>query len=76
MGLNGYAGPVHVLQLAAQFRLTDAQRHDVQTIYDRMRATARPLGGELMTQEQALDQLFAQGDITPDRLAAATAEIA
>ena len=41
-----------------------------------MSAAAKPLGGELIAQEQALDQLFAKGDITPDRLAAATAAIA
>jgi hypothetical protein len=41
-----------------------------------MSAAAKPLGGELIAQEQDLDQLFAKGDITPDRLAAATAAIA
>ena len=41
-----------------------------------MSAAAKPLGGELIAQEQALDQLFAKGEITPDRLAAATAAIA
>ena len=74
--LNGYPGPLHVLQLAAQLGLTDAQRHDVQAIFDRVSAAAKRLGGELIAQEQALDQLFAKGDITPDRLAAATAAIA
>jgi hypothetical protein len=74
--LNGYPGPVHVLQLAAQLGLTDAQRRNVQAIFDRMSAAAKPLGDELIAQEQALDQFFAKGDITPDRLAAATATIA
>jgi len=70
--LNGYPGPVHVLALAGQLGLTKAQRRDVQAIFDRMSAAAKPLGGELIAQEQALDQLFAKGDITPDRLAAMT----
>jgi len=48
----------------------------VQAIFDRMRAAAKPLGDKLIGQEQVLDQLFAKGDITPDRLAAATAAIA
>jgi hypothetical protein len=74
--LNGYPGPKHVLDLARQLQLTDGQRRRVQAIFDRMSAAAKPLGGELITQEQALDQLFAKGDITPDRLAAATAAIA
>jgi len=74
--LNGYPGPAHVLQLAGQLALTDAQRRDIQAIFDRMSASAKPLGGELLVQEQALDQLFAKRDITPDRLASATAAIA
>jgi hypothetical protein len=74
--LNGYPGPAHVIELAAQLGLTDTQRRDVETIFDRMSAAAKPLGGELIAQEQALDQLFARGEITPDRLAAATAAIA
>ena len=74
--LNGYPGPVHVLQLAAQLGLTDAQRGDVQAIFDRMSAAAKPLGDEIIAQEQGLDQLFAKGEITQDRLAAATAAIA
>ena len=74
--LNGYPGPVHVLALATQLGLSEGQRHDVQKVFDRMSAAAKPLGGELVAQEQALDQLFAKGEITPDRLAAATAAIA
>ena len=74
--LNGYPGPKHVLDLARQLQLTDGQWRGVQAIFDRMSAAAKPLGGELIAQEQALDQLIAKGDITPDRLAAATAAIA
>ena len=74
--LNGYPGPAHVLQLAAKLGLTEIQQRDVQAIFDRMSAAAKPLGGELIAQEQALDQLFAKSEITPDRLAAATAAIA
>jgi hypothetical protein len=74
--LNGYPGPKHVLDLAEQLQLTDAQRSDVRAIFDRMSAAAKPLGGELIAQERALDQLFAKGDITPNRLNAATAAIA
>jgi hypothetical protein len=74
--LNGYPGPAHVLQLAVQLGLTERQQRDVQAIFDRMSAAAKPLGRELIAQEQALDQLFAKGEITPDRLAAATTAIA
>jgi hypothetical protein len=74
--LNGYPGPAHVLTLAAQLGLTETQLRDVRAIFERMSAAAKPLGGELIAQEQALDQLFAKGDITPNRLTAATAAIA
>jgi hypothetical protein len=73
--LNGYPGPVHVLALAAQLGLTGPQRRDVQAIFERMSAAAKPPGDELIAQEQALDQLFANGGITPDRLAAMTMAI-
>jgi Heavy-metal resistance len=63
-------------QLAAKLGLTDAQRREVEAIFVRMSAAAKTLGAELIAQEQALDKLFAKGDITPDRLAAATAAIA
>jgi hypothetical protein len=74
--LNGYPGPAHVMALTAQLGLTDAQQRDVQAIFERMSAAAKPLGAELITKEQALDQLFANGEITPDRLSSATAAIA
>jgi len=73
--LNGEPGPKHVLDLAGQLGLTETQRRDVQAILDRMSAVAKPLGGQLIAQGQALDQLFAKGEITPD-LTVATAAIA
>ena len=74
--LNGYPGPAHVLTLAAQLGLTENQRRDVTEIFERMSAAAKPLGGELLSHEQALDQLFAKREITPARLTAETAAIA
>src|SRR5207248_6981751 len=44
-------------------------------IHDRMRASARPLGAELIERERILDQLVAKHEITPDRLRAETAGI-
>lgn len=73
--LNGYPGPVHVLALARELDLTPDQRERVQVIHDRMGAAAKPLGAELVEHERVLDELFAQGGITPDRLAAETAAI-
>jgi Spy/CpxP family protein refolding chaperone len=73
--LNGYPGPIHVLALASQLGLTESQQRKVTEIFDGMSAAAKPLGGELIAHEQALDRLFAKGEITPDRLTAETAAI-
>jgi Spy/CpxP family protein refolding chaperone len=73
--LNGYPGPVHVLTLADELRLTDSQRQQAQAIFDRMSAAAKVLGAKLVEREQVLDRLFVSGDITADRLAAETAAI-
>jgi hypothetical protein len=74
--LNGYPGPKHVLDLASQLKLTEAQRRRVQTIFDRMSAAAKPLGSELVERERVLDQLFQKGEVTSDKLAAETTGIA
>jgi hypothetical protein len=73
--LNGYPGPKHVLTLANELKLTEAQRQQVQAIFDQMSAAARPLGMEIIGREVLLDRLFAKGEMTPDRLAVETAAI-
>lgn len=74
--LNGYPGPKHVLDLGNQLKLALVQRQQVQAIFDKMSAAAKPLGAELVDHERVLDQLFQKGEITPDRLAAETTVIA
>jgi Spy/CpxP family protein refolding chaperone len=71
--LNGYPGPAHVRALGKQLRLSDDQLAQITAIFDRMSAAAKSLGAEMIDREQALDQLFAKGAITPDRLATETA---
>jgi Spy/CpxP family protein refolding chaperone len=73
--LNGYPGPAHVLTLAKKLALSESQLQQVTAIYDQMSAAAKPLGVELIERERVLDQLFARGEITPDRLVAETAAI-
>jgi len=73
--LNGYPGPVHVLALARELEFTPEQRERVQVIFDRMEEAAKPLGADLVERERTLDQLFAKGEITSDRLTAETAAI-
>jgi len=73
--LNGYPGPVHVLALAKELGLSASQLRQVTAIHERMGAAARPLGTEIIDRERTLDQLFANGEITPDRLRAETTAI-
>jgi hypothetical protein len=74
--LNGYPGPLHVLELADALALTENQRTHTKTLFEAMKAEVVPLGEKIIAEEAALDRLFADHRITPDVLAAATARIA
>jgi hypothetical protein len=74
--LNGYPGPLHVLELAEQIDLTRGQRARVQDLFAAMKAEAVVLGARLIAQETDLDRQFATRSITPASLSVATAEIA
>jgi Spy/CpxP family protein refolding chaperone len=74
--LNHYPGPRHVLELAAELRLTPAQHKQTQSAFERMRAEAVRLGRRIVERERELDALFAKGEIDASRLRAATNEIA
>ena len=73
--LNGYPGPVHVLELSDQLGLSAEQKARIQSLFDSMKAEAIPLGAKLLEQETALDQQFASHSVTPESLKAATAAI-
>ena len=73
--LNGYPGPIHVIELADGLGLTPEQRSRMQQLYEAMKAEAIPLGERLISQEAELDRQFATRTVTPASLEAATAEI-
>jgi hypothetical protein len=73
--LNGYPGPSHLLELADKLGLSDAQRNSARNIFEAMKAETIPIGERLIAQEAALDRLFADHVITPEKLSIATAEI-
>jgi Spy/CpxP family protein refolding chaperone len=73
--LNGYPGPIHVLELAKRLRLSPDQRARVQQLFDSMKAEAIPLGHKLLDQERSLDQHFADRTITRETLTALTRSI-
>ena len=74
--LNGYPGPVHVLELATPLGLSDDQRAKVAGLFDAMKREAVPLGERLIAAETALDRLFADKTITESSLGEATRDIA
>jgi hypothetical protein len=65
----------HALKLANELKLTETQRQQVQAIFDRMSAAAKPLGAKLVEREQVLGGLFVRGDITANGLEGETAAI-
>jgi Spy/CpxP family protein refolding chaperone len=73
--LNGYPGPKHVLELAKELNLTEAQRARTQQLFDDMKAEAVPLGQQLIAAEAGLERQFSGRTITPVSLTAATTAI-
>jgi hypothetical protein len=73
--LNGYPGPIHVLELADQLGLSADQKARIQKLFESMKAEAMPLGAKLLDQEAMLDHQFANHSITPETLKAEIAEI-
>jgi hypothetical protein len=74
--LNGYPGPVHVIELAQPLGLSGTQRDKVQSLFDAMKAETVPLGQKLIAQEADLDRYFANKTITEPVLAASIQAIA
>jgi len=73
--LNGYPGPAHVLELAAQLDLTPEQKTKTEFLFKKMQARAIPLGKELIEEERALDRLFASRAVNSESLGQALARI-
>jgi Spy/CpxP family protein refolding chaperone len=73
--LNGYPGPTHVLELAAQLELNTGQKQASEALMTRHKAEARDLGAQLVEAERALDLAFSSRQIDTTRLAADTENI-
>jgi hypothetical protein len=74
--LNGYPGPLHVLELATPLGLSDDQRAKVTALFDAMKQEAVALGERLIAAETVLDRQFADKTVTPSGLGEATRDIA
>ncbi len=75
---NGYPGPLHVLELKDQLKLTPAQETRMTALFDAMLAAARAKAARLAEAEARLRQVFAEGaaDAAGVRAAVAAAETA
>jgi hypothetical protein len=73
--INGYPGPLHVLEQADALGLSNDQRSAVQALYDQMRSEASGIGNEFLAQYGALELAFRDGTITPEVLSGRTGEI-
>ncbi len=74
--LNGYPGPMHVLEFADALALTGEQRQRTNELYRSMKNEAVPLGERLIENETVLERLFASRAITPANLNTTTQDIA
>lgn len=59
--LNGYPGPMHVLELADKLDLTEQQKKRVELIFKRMHLRAKSIGQRYVAAEAAIDQVFRSG---------------
>jgi Spy/CpxP family protein refolding chaperone len=73
--LNHYPGPRHVLDLASQLQLSEAQRNKAQEIYNRMHDEAVRLGKMILHKEEELDNSFKKDEVDSNNLKTLVMEI-
>jgi hypothetical protein len=74
--LNGYPGPLHVLELADKLGLSSDQKESVQRLAATMKDEAIRIGEQLLDAEEDLNRSFAAGTITQDQVEDQTRAIA
>jgi Spy/CpxP family protein refolding chaperone len=73
--LNGYPGPVHVLEQADALNLTDQQTRAIKQLFAAMKQETATIGDRLIRQEGQLDAMFAHHDIDFEKLSHMTRAI-
>jgi hypothetical protein len=73
--LNGQPGPMHVLELEAELRLTPAQVQETRNLMARHKAHVRELGARIVDAERRLDLAFRGRRATPTEVERLTMEI-
>lgn len=74
--MNGYPGPMHVLELADELALTPEQKQEAQEARERVLIDAPALGRQVVEKELALDRLFRSGSADEARIDELTQDIA
>jgi len=69
--LNGYPGPMHVLELKDKLSLTAEQIEKTQTLFNEVKAETKKLGAELVEAERKLDLLFKEKKADDESVSAA-----
>ena len=72
--LNGFPGPVHLLELKSEIGLSESQTARIDALYREMKAEAQVAGQRFVEAERALDKAFAEGAIDGAALAALVGE--
>ena len=73
--LNGYPGPMHVIELSQRLDLTPEQRSASEKLMSEHKARARELGAQVIDAERALDRLFADRKAVAPAVDAATRRV-
>ena len=66
--LNGVPGPLHLLEMKTEIKLTTTQIAQIEEIYKDMKTRAVLLGTRLVEQERGLDQYFLKGNFSNENL--------
>lgn len=66
--LNGFPGPLHLLELVHEIELSEAQEIAINKLYEEMRSEAIMAGEMYLQAEFALDEAFESGIVNPDLL--------
>jgi len=74
--LNGIPGPLHVLQLRDQLKVTPQQQSALMQVTAQMKASAEALGARVILEERNLDLAFRSGTADEKSIEAMTNRIA
>lgn len=66
--LNGYPGPMHVLQMKEALQISKTQELKITAIFDKMKRETMALGKEIVRTEAQLEQEFRSNRANPVRV--------